>query len=347
MNRQENGFSLVELMIAMVLGLLLLTGAGNLFLATNKTWTLQDELARIQENARLAMELLGNSIRTAAYTGCPPQADLANIIHTGTDNRQWMAHFDKGILGFSAESVKTHVDSSAISDAIIVHSIDRSNAVPVINHDVSTATVVLLDSHDYHSGDLLALISRDCQQISLFRAGLDSEGDRITHPSAVGGNLFNCTDELKGHFNCHGSTASAGTMAHTESELAPLDSQAFYLRTSNGVPTLYRKPAGEYASGRTQNAEALVEGIENIHILYGLDSDGDGIANQYQTTGVLGLLSDDWHRVVSVKLELLARSFLEVAPEAQPYFFAGQKVVPDDLFIRRNYVTTIQLRNRN
>lgn len=135
-------------------------------------------------------------------------------------------------------------------------------------------------------------------------------------------------------------------MSHTGSRLAPLNSYAYYVRSSNDIPTLYRKPAGEYASGNAKNAEALVEGIENINILYGVDSDNDGIANQYQTANELGAFSENWKKVTSIKLELLARSLNPVSPEPHTYFFAGEQVQPTDNYIRRNFITTIQLRNR-
>ena len=347
MRMREQGISLVELMIAMLLGLTLIAGVGHSFLATNKTWTLQDELTRIQENARMALDILTNNIRTASYTGCPPQTELANLLHADSDSRLWMTHFDKGVTSIPVAEVSSHLDSNAISEAIVIHNVDRENGLSVIGHDLSDATVTLASRHNFTSGDVLALISRDCKQVSVFRAGADTQNSQVTHHSSSGGSLYNCTDQLKGSFNCHGSINGADTISHDSSELAPLGSRAFYLRESNGVPTLYRKVAGEYQSGNSVNAEALVEGIEKIQILYGVDSDSDGIANQYKTATSIDLFGNEWNKVVSVKLELLARSLIEIAPKSQTYFFAGQKVVPSDLYIRRNYMATIELRNRS
>ncbi|WP_419835926.1 PilW family protein [Endozoicomonas atrinae] len=347
MKQIEKGFSLVEMMIALALGLVLFTGVGHLVLASSRSWALQDELARVQESARLALDILGQSISTAAYSGCPAQANLANLLYTETDNRQWMMHFDKGVLGIpSGNSVEQQLDSNAISEAIIIHSVDSNQAALVSGHNTGTATVTLGESHGHDEGDLLALISSDCGQVSIFRAGAATTNSVVTHPAAANGSLYNCISQLQGNFSCHGSTVDSSNINHQGSRLAPLQSYAFYLRESNNVPTLYRKLAGEYTSGNSINAEALVEGIEGLNIRYGVDSDNDGVANRYMTVVEITPYSDEWRNIITVKLELLVRSFTEVAPEAQAYFFAGQRVLPNDLYVRRSFMKTIKLRNR-
>ncbi|MET4819199.1 PilW family protein [Endozoicomonas lisbonensis] len=92
--------------------------------------------------------------------------------------------------------------------------------------------------------------------------------------------------------------------------------------------------------------ESLLEGIEGLSFLYGYDSDGNRTPDQYRTADSIGLFSNNWTNVVSVRLELLVRSLSEVAEEPQTYFFAGTQITPADHYIRRNFVMTIELRNR-
>lgn len=346
MSGAQRGFSLVELMIALVLGLVLFAGVGHLVLASSRSWALQDELRRLRENGRLALDLLGQSISIAAYTGCPAQANLANTLFSETDNRQWMVHFDKGILGLPAgSSSRQQLDSKAASEAIITHRIDRDQTLTIVSHDLASTTLTTSVSHGYDQGDLLALVTADCSQLSVFSAGVGTAGSIITH-AATSGSLANCTGQLEGSFNCHANSVDADIINHAGSILAPVESYAFYLRESNNVPTLYRKLAGEYSSGNSINADALIEGIEHLSARYGLDHDGDGVVNQYLGVSEISPYSNQWQNVVSVKLELVARSFSELAPEPQAYFFAGQKVIPDDLFVRRSFMRTVKLRNR-
>lgn len=61
---RQQGFSLIELMIAITLGLLLMLGITTLFTNTNNTNRTQDALARMQENGRYAVTRLMDDIRS-------------------------------------------------------------------------------------------------------------------------------------------------------------------------------------------------------------------------------------------------------------------------------------------
>ena len=63
--RHHTGFSLVELMIAMTLGLIVLLAVGSIFIGSRQTYRVQEDNARLQEAGRYALEVLGRSIRQA------------------------------------------------------------------------------------------------------------------------------------------------------------------------------------------------------------------------------------------------------------------------------------------
>jgi len=65
--RRQRGMSLVELMVAMTIGLILTVVIANLFLGTKQTYRTQDDLARMQENVRFAFQIIGRSVRLAGY----------------------------------------------------------------------------------------------------------------------------------------------------------------------------------------------------------------------------------------------------------------------------------------
>lgn len=65
MPRHEAGFSLVELMIAITLGLIVLLAVGSIFIGSRQTYRVQEDNARLQEAGRYALEVLGRSIRQA------------------------------------------------------------------------------------------------------------------------------------------------------------------------------------------------------------------------------------------------------------------------------------------
>ncbi len=78
---RQKGFSVVELMIAGILGLVLLGGVIQLFIGSNKTYSMQDELATLQENGRFAMLFLEDQIQMGGWTFAPlsKPVDAINI----------------------------------------------------------------------------------------------------------------------------------------------------------------------------------------------------------------------------------------------------------------------------
>lgn len=67
---RESGFSLIELMVAMVLGLLVAGAALAILQSNQATYRSNEGLNRIQENARIAFELMSRDIRAAGGTAC-------------------------------------------------------------------------------------------------------------------------------------------------------------------------------------------------------------------------------------------------------------------------------------
>jgi type IV pilus assembly protein PilW len=67
--RAQAGLTLIELMVAMVLGIVLMGVAMNVFLSTRETHRVVTNLARVQENGRFALEQISQVIRMTGYQG--------------------------------------------------------------------------------------------------------------------------------------------------------------------------------------------------------------------------------------------------------------------------------------
>jgi type IV pilus assembly protein PilW len=115
--------------------------------------------------------------------------------------------------------------------------------------------------------------------------------------------------------------------------------------------------AYEIVAGNLQRGGGLnlVEGVENMQVLYGYDADmtaanpkGDGVANYYVKGNAANLpKGEDWAKVVSVRISLLLQTVEDnIASEQLPYTYNGGTVVAGDRRIRRVFTTTIALRNR-
>jgi type IV pilus assembly protein PilW len=67
--RHQSGFSLIELMIAMVLSLVILLAVVQVFLGSRQTYVLADDMSRVQENGRFSMDFIAQNIRMGGYQG--------------------------------------------------------------------------------------------------------------------------------------------------------------------------------------------------------------------------------------------------------------------------------------
>lgn len=77
--RAVAGFSLVELMIAMVLGLIVIGAAFAVFMSNQNTFRANEGLNRMQESARVAFEMMSRDIRAAGGSAC----SNASVVESG------------------------------------------------------------------------------------------------------------------------------------------------------------------------------------------------------------------------------------------------------------------------
>jgi hypothetical protein len=109
----------------------------------------------------------------------------------------------------------------------------------------------------------------------------------------------------------------------------------------NLVPILYA-----VGSTKTTGKQPIVNGIENMQFMYGLDANADGTVDQYlNATGISA--AGGWQRVISIRVALLVRSIDPVleANTAQSYTLLDVNLTRNDRYQRAVYTTTIQLRN--
>lgn len=70
MKRVQVGFGLLEVMLALAIGLMVLVAAGQLVVSAHQTWRLQGAALRLQDDARLALLRMAQDIRMAGMFGC-------------------------------------------------------------------------------------------------------------------------------------------------------------------------------------------------------------------------------------------------------------------------------------
>jgi len=83
--RRLQGFSLIELMVAMTIGIILTMLIGQIFINSRQIFASTDSLSRLQENARYALTVLTREIRLSTYKADPrePRYDIGGVANTG------------------------------------------------------------------------------------------------------------------------------------------------------------------------------------------------------------------------------------------------------------------------
>lgn len=65
--KNENGFTIIEMLISVAIGMLLISTTISMFNAQRKTFSLQEELSWMTQNARTAMDMISRDVRMAGY----------------------------------------------------------------------------------------------------------------------------------------------------------------------------------------------------------------------------------------------------------------------------------------
>lgn len=339
------GLSLVELMIAMTLGLATVAAIGWIYLGTSQTYRSQDAFARLQEGARYAFEVIGNDLRMTGATGCS-YATSMNVVN-GFDTKWYANLFGQPLVSSEKDAAVGTV--TEFSDALRVLRADVSTEYVVQSHNSATARFTVA-SHDLSQGALL--LATDCSHAAVFQAS-GAASPNIDHAAA--GSPGNSTFNL--------GTAGAYTFL-AGSRVYRLNAVTYYIDTNPaGEPSLFRmRPIGANA---TPTAEELIEGVEDLQVSYGVDTsatpdgeadfvdpDGDGdpyLRGDQVNTAIVpgGTPQDRWARVVSVRISLLMRTVENnVTPTAQSYAYNGADVVAADRRLRKVFTHVIKMRNR-
>jgi type IV pilus assembly protein PilW len=117
------------------------------------------------------------------------------------------------------------------------------------------------------------------------------------------------------------STSDLGAIYQNDSEVVKIDTISYYIRTGDGgLPGLYRREGDD-------PSEEMIEGVENMQILYGEDTNDDFSADRYLPANSVG----DWANVVSVRLSLVLMTVEDnLTSSPQTYQFNGAPITAPD-----------------
>ncbi len=97
---RQRGFTLIELMVALLLGLLVVAAAGSIFMSNRRVYGASEAVNRIQENQRAAFELIARDIREAGMNPCS-RFNAANpiTVQITAPPAQFWERYANGVFG--------------------------------------------------------------------------------------------------------------------------------------------------------------------------------------------------------------------------------------------------------
>lgn len=371
---RQAGLTMVELLVAIALGVFLSWGAIQAFLSGRQSYILQQALSRIQENARMAQELIGFDIRSSGSYGCAVgrgmgDADDVNFlpgsshaVGAGSTNPTAEHNFAFAVFATNNVSGAANADTTLLAnlnpaplagtDVLFTHiAIDMGAAI--LAAPAPTSTQFSVPNRGFTRTDVLSVA--DCTSNFIFRptavvpVGVNQ---LITHPPR---NIP--------------SLPPPSLPLPVGATVMRLDAPIYYIANNPaGTPSLYRRLIGG-------NSEELLSGVQDMQIEVGIDTNNDGSVDEFRTpNNVTAAQWNAWNdsnsdgdiqeilnvdgapilvaarveeNVVAIRYSLLLRSEeANLVESPQPYTFNGVLTTPTDFRLRQVVTSTVGIRGR-
>jgi len=297
------GFSLVELMVALTIGLIILSSVSMLFVSSKKTYTTQDRLARLQENARFAMQFIIKDLRLTGYYGCVDEINADSVSNTLNSSTSFAYNAQIPLEGLNSAAGTWYPSGSATlpsgiasgTDAIAIRMGDASSSVYIDTEMPNSSAELKVNSvTGFNTGDIIMV--SDCTSTDIMQiTQVQTSSVKLQHNPGGGSSPGNSTQKLSKAYSPSGN----GTRV-----MKFMTRQYFIATGASGNPALWRQD-------NTATPVELVDGIESLQILYGKNTDGivPKVPNVYLQAGATGLqTAADWSSVVSIRIGILART---------------------------------------
>ncbi|QFU21786.1 PilW family protein [Shewanella eurypsychrophilus] len=314
----QQGFSLVELMVAMIISLFLSAGLFSMFnmSATNVITTSQ--FNQLQENGRVALALIERDVSQLGF-----MADM-----TGTDF----------IIGTNTQ----------------INALDIPAGSDCVGGGANNAS--LPNNNPSHFRRLWGYEQGVSAESFACLTGVSTSTDVLQIKRLVGPSVVAPNDNNRYYI---GTTANEAVIFSGNQATPAMDNGRFweyqhhiyYIQEDSGVPVLRRRVLRNGGMNTSGSYEQLVEGIENMRVLYGFDNDGDDTADSFMPVqNVTNLMWDNelFQRLVALRIYLLVRSVDEdrnFTNDAS--YLLGDKTIAatGDHFRRKVVSTTVVLEN--
>ncbi|RRQ23561.1 prepilin-type N-terminal cleavage/methylation domain-containing protein [Guyparkeria sp. SCN-R1] len=342
--RGDSGFTLVELMIALVLGLVIIGGVISVFLANKQSYRTNEALSQVQDHGRTAFEFLARDIRMAGLTGCGNTGRVANVLNDGpaAGGTEWYSDLSDAVRGFDGGQGGASVDIGTAegervndTDMIQLMGVD-GNTFSIEQHKFASAQFKINEpTTTLVNNDIVVVCDPDHAAVMQITS-YNSNNVTVVHNTGQGepGNCSKglgfptkcaCSETGQTPPACVNDTVGAQYEFGKNSQLAKLAASAWYIgnNPANGR-SLYRASLTNLSGTLTTQPTEMVRNVTDMQLAYheaGQDS--------FVGAGSVG----NWLSVDAVRVILTLQS-------EQP------RAGTDQQALSRTLSTTVTIRNR-
>jgi len=344
---KQSGLSLVEILVALLISLFLLGGIIQVYMGNKTSYRFTDASSRIQENGRFAIDQITTDVRMAGFFGCVNMASnsdlVQNHLNTGSGN------YDPNVHAFTTLppiQVTANAGLNASDDLTVRGSKPGQANVSTTLAMPGSGAIQVTGNTVFQNGDIILITN--CWTSDIFEANSAAAAagvTTLTHttaaPADTPGNMGVNPCGAGGH--CLNGTITA----NLDSAYSANNSSVYSLQNVNYSIQASASGNGEPALWRSENNDnqELIEGVEQMIVLYGVDTDGDvdRSPNQYLASNAVVNLA----QVTAIRVFLVVRSDRDfVLENNQTYTLNGQNINAPDRRMRQVFSVTVDLRNR-
>jgi type IV pilus assembly protein PilW len=356
--------TLVELLVAMAVGLFLLAGIIQLLITSRATYLAEEGFSRLQENGRYAVQAIAEDVRGTRNTGCRSAmleavTESINVasskLPTGLVGPDSPVGFDATTGDDGAVKVGdwTALPSNVTAgwrrgDVLVLWG--AGCPISYVSGEITDRTenpVVLAgERNPFQEGDI-ALVT-DCEGTDIFTVS-SVDGQNLGHGLTDSDDgAVNTSAELSRFYNRAGDLWTPGVV--NRAMVMPFDFQIYFICSSNTAPPESTRSA--LCRWRpSDGVQELVPDVVDMRVTYHEDRDGDGKPDALFTANAV----NDWANVYSAQVELLTASAEEVrsqtatvSDESWPGSGADRLGAgrPDDRRLYARFAFTVALRTR-
>jgi type IV pilus assembly protein PilW len=281
---RQRGLSLVELMISITLGMVAVAGAISIYLSNRNSYQLVESAARVQENARFAVEFLGRDLREAGGIVCGGNLVQENVLES-TEKAKWWGDWFTGLNGYESDT-NAELPTSKLAQFGTAKQGRKSGTDAVIIWSASTASSSVLTQAS--SGT----------QFTVYPAQTASNGTVFTA----------CDDARVSTFTLGQDATTTVTAAQTPTTaikqggfVNQLNASAWYICVGLNTSSPYSLCRESLDAGADSNAQEILENVTNMQITY-LQGDGNGTPTG--TNYVAASAITNWANVLAVRVVL-------------------------------------------